>query len=168
MKRNFTTRWAFLPIVMALLFMMPGCAPKIPHSLPLAESEISLIRNQLKEFQSRKCRESLDVDVTLEWEMYGKTEKIPGVLQLQSPSFIRYSVVDPLGRQLLILVSDGNTFSLVDNSKAKALTGHVHSDFWNKYIPNFITSEDHMSWLQPMRGRSVRKTSCCGAGHHGW
>ena len=50
-------------------------------------------------------------------------------------------------RQLLILVSDGNSFSLVDNSKAKALTGQVNSNFWKKYIPSFISSKDYMPWL---------------------
>ncbi len=79
--------------------------------------------------------------------MYGKTEKIPGVLQLQSPSFLRYSVVDPIGRQLLILVSDGSRFTLVDNRQAKALTGQVKSNFWNKYVPDFIISKDYISWL---------------------
>ena len=115
--------------------------------MPLAEREKPFILKQLQEFQDRRCAQSLDADVTMEWQMYGKTEKIPGLLQLQSPSFLRYSVVDPIGRQLLILVSDGSSFTLVDNRKAKALTGQVESNFWNKYIPGFIVPKDYISWL---------------------
>jgi outer membrane lipoprotein-sorting protein len=161
-KQNATLRWGTL-LILALLSLQPGCASKIPLSLPLAESEKPFILNQLQEFQSRNCIESLDADVTLEWEMYGKTKKIPGMLQLQAPSFLRYSVVDPLGRQLFILVSDGNSFSLVDNSKAKALTGQVNSNFWKKYIPSFITSKDYISWLtgrlpaEPFEVKEVRR-----------
>jgi outer membrane lipoprotein-sorting protein len=145
-EQSNTLKWSPI-IILALLIFLSGCASKIPSSLPLAEGEKPLILNQLQEFQNRRCAQSLDADVTLEWQMYGKTEKIPSVLQLQSPSFLRYSVVDPIGRQLLILVSDGSSFTLVDNRKAKALTGQVESNFWNKYIPEFITSKDYISWL---------------------
>jgi len=134
-------------LILALLLFLPGCASKIPSSLPLAEGEKPLVLKQLQEFQNRRCAQSLDADVTVEWQMYGKTEKIPSVLQLQSPSFLRYSVVDPIGRQLLILVSDGSSFTLVDNRKAKALTGQVKSNFWNKFVPDSITSKDYISWL---------------------
>ncbi len=146
MEQSNTFRWISTLILLLFLFL-PGCASKIPSSLPLAEGEKTVVLNQLQEFQKRRCAQSLDADVTLEWQMYGRTEKIPSVLQLQSPSFLRYSVVDPMGRQLLILVSDGNSFTLVDNRKAKALTGQVESNFWNKYIPDFITSKDYISWL---------------------
>ncbi len=146
MKQNTSFRWAPL-LILALLILLPGCASKIPSSRPLPESERPIILNQLQKFQNRKCIESLDADITLEWQLYGKTEKIPGMLQLQSPSFLRYSVIDPLGRQLLILVSDGDTFSLVDNNKAKALTGQVYSNFWKKYFPNFISSDEYIAWL---------------------
>ena len=146
MEQSKTSRWRFI-LVLVLLLILSGCASKIPSSLPLAEREKPFILKQLQEFQDRRCAQSLDADVTMEWQMYGKTEKIPGLLQLQSPSFLRYSVVDPIGRQLLILVSDGSSFTLVDNRKAKALTGQVESNFWNKYIPGFIVPKDYISWL---------------------
>lgn len=145
MKRHHATVRGLL-LVLAVL-VLPGCAAKIPSSLPLAESEKPYVLDRLQEFQSRKCGRSLDVDVTLEWQRYGQSEKIPGMLQLQSPAFLRYAVVDPLGRQLFILVSDGNSFTLVDNRKAKALTGPVDSNFWNNYIPGFIRAKDYISWL---------------------
>ena len=145
MKRHHASGRVLL-LVLAVL-VLPGCAARIPSSLPLAESEKPYVLHRLQEFQSRKCGWSLDADVTLEWQMYGKREKIPGMLQLLSPAFFRYAVVDPLGRQLFILVSDGNNFTLVDNRKAKALTGPVDSHFWRNYIPGFIRANDYISWL---------------------
>lgn len=146
MKPFAPSRW-FPLLLLVVLSVLSGCAAKIPSSLPLAESEKPAVVNRLQEFQNQRCAQSLDADITVEWEMYGKTEKIPGVLQLQPPSFLRYAVVDPIGRQLFILVSDGNSFTLVDNRKAKAMTGQVESKFWKKYIPDFMTPEDYIPWL---------------------
>lgn len=134
-------------LIFVLLIFLPGCAAKFPSSLPLPEGEKERVMNRFREFQKRPRPQALDADVTLEWEMYGKVEKIPGMLQLQEPSFLRYALVDPLGRQMLILVSDGAGFILVNNRKAMALTGSVKSDYWEKYIPGFIDSGEYVSWL---------------------
>ncbi|MCL7489664.1 MAG: hypothetical protein M8357_15970 [Desulfobulbaceae bacterium] len=146
MKTHRAPGWILL-FTLALLFLQSGCASKIPASFPLAENKKPFVLDQLRQFRDRDCPQSLDADVTLEWTIYGKTEKIPGVLQLQSPAFLRYSVVDPLGRQLFILAGDGSSFTLVDNRKAKALTGRTDSAFWQKYIPDFISPSDYMHWL---------------------
>lgn len=146
MRRNGTSGRNLL-LFLVLLLLQSGCASKIPSTLPLAESEKVSVLDRLREFQGRNCSQSLDADVTLEWLIYGKTEKIPGLLQLQSPAFLRYAVVDPLGRQLFILVSDGISFTLVDNRNAKALIGQVDSQFWKKYIPGFVIPTQYLSWL---------------------
>jgi len=145
-KQYRASGWILL-LILLLPVLQSGCASKIPASFPLADTEKPYVLDRLREFRNRECPGSLDADVTLEWRMYGKTEKIPGMLQMQSPAFLRYSVVDPLGRQLFILVSDGSRFTLVDNRKARALTGGIDSAFWQKYIPDFISPADYMNWL---------------------
>ena len=52
------------------------------------------------------------------------------MLQYEGPSSFRYAMVDPLGRSLFIMVTDGYTFTMVYNREAKAVTGSTASRFW--------------------------------------
>lgn len=146
MNSNSRSGWQLL-LILAVLLLLSACASKIPSTLPLPESEQPLVRERLQEFQAHLCTTSLDADVTMEWQGYGKSEKYPGLLQLQPPAFLRYAIVDPLGRQLLILVSDGTDFTLVNNRNASAVIGSLSSNFWRKYVPACIAPRDYISWL---------------------
>ena len=80
------------------------------------------------------------------------------MLQVQNSGQLRYSIVDPLGRQLLILVSDAENFTLINNQKGKAYVGRTNSSFLQKYIPPYLYSEDYLSWLTgrlPARGLEI-------------
>jgi len=97
--------------------------------------------------RSRECGNSLDADVTVQWQGYGKNGTIPGMLQMQAPSLLRFSVVDPLGRQHFILVSDGDTFTLINNSRSTAYAGPADSPFLRRYIPACISPHHYHDWL---------------------
>jgi hypothetical protein len=137
-------------IVAALLFcclLLAGCAGKLPRTYPLTVSEREQVLTRLDDFMQRRCSGALDADVTLEMRFLGKTETAPGMLQALPPSYLRYTVADPLGRSLAILVSDGSTFIMVDNRNAEAVTGPVDSAFWNEFVPAGIFVEDIIPWL---------------------
>ena len=128
-------------------FLLGGCAARLPGTAGLPLSRQQEIGSRFSEFINRDCPDSLDADVTLAMRLLGRTEKITGTVQLKAPSFLRFSVTDPLGRPMLILVTDGRFFTLADNRKAEAVTGPVDSAVWQENMPEYIDPEDVFAWL---------------------
>lgn len=140
--------------VLAWLVFLSGCAGKLPQSIAVNDSEKQQILSRFKDFQSRVCDETIDADVSLVLTTLGKSEKASGILQVQAPSFIRYTATDPLGRSLLLLVTDGDTFTLANNRKGEGYKGFTDSPYFNKYIPTSILPEDIFSWLSGSLGQN--------------
>lgn len=128
-------------LLLAIL-LLAGCAGKMPRTIPLEKSDKELVHAGFAEFGKRVCPLSLDADVTLEMKLLGKTEKSAGMLQYQGPSSLRYAMVDPLGRSLFIMVTDGFTFTMAYNREAKAVTGSTASRFWQDYVPRGVSTDD--------------------------
>jgi len=145
---HWTRRFVLVPLVCCLV--LAGCAGRLPRTYHLAVSEREEALTLFDRFMQNRCNGALDADVTLEMRLLGKTETAPGMLQALPPSHLRYAVVDPLGRSLAIVVTDGSTFTMVDNRNAEAVTGPVDSSFWNEFVPAGIFVEDIIPWL---RGR---------------
>lgn len=129
-------------LVLLLLVLLAGCAGRQPQTADLARSERERVETVFAEFADRTCPLSLDADITLEMQFLGKTEKSPGVLQYEGPSSLRYAVVDPLGRSLFIMVTDGFTFTMVYNREARAVTGSTASSFWREQVPAGVDIAD--------------------------
>jgi hypothetical protein len=128
-------------LLLAVL-LLAGCAGRMPLTTPLEKSEKELVSVGFAEFGKRDCPLSLDADITLEMQLLGKSEKSAGMLQYQGPSSLRYAMVDPLGRSLFIMVTDGYTFTMVYNREAKAVTGSTASRFWQDYVPRGVSTDD--------------------------
>lgn len=127
--------------------LLAGCAGRLPRTYPLTVVEKEHVLSRFEEFLHHRCLRVLDADVTLEMQMLGKSEIAPGMLQAMSPSYLRYTVADPLGRSLAIVVTDGTTFTMVDNRRAEAVTGPVESGFWYEFFPPGVYVEDFIPWL---------------------
>ena len=148
-NRRFT--WV---LVLAWLVFLSGCAGKLPQTIAVNDSEKQQIFSRFNDFQSRVCDETIDADVSLVLTTLGKSEKASGILQVQTPSFIRYTATDPLGRSLFLLVTDGDTFTLANNRKGEGYTGFTNSSYFNKYVPTSILPEDIFSWLSGSLGQN--------------
>ena len=128
--------------VLLLVLLLAGCAGKQPLTSDLALSERERVGAAFAEFAKRDCPLSLDADITLEMQLLGKTEKSAGMLQCAGPSSLRYALVDPMGRSLFIMVTDGYSFTMVYNREAKAVTGSTASRFWQDYVPPGVAADD--------------------------
>jgi len=133
--------------ILLCCLLLAGCATRQPQTVELPAADREPILTRFGEFSRSQCVQSMDADVTLEIALMGKTEKAAGMLLVQSPTFLRYTAVDPLDRALMILVTDGSTFTMVDNRNAEAYTGSVDSAFWHEYMPAAIAVEDLLPWL---------------------
>lgn len=134
-------------VLLLAVLLLVGCTGKMPRTTSLEQSEKEKVRTGFTEFSKRVCPLSLDADITLEMQLLGKTEKSAGILQYEGPSSFRYAMVDPLGRSLFIMVTDGYTFTMVYNREAKAVTGSTVSRFWQDYVPLGVSTDDMLLLL---------------------
>ncbi|MHB8810468.1 MAG: hypothetical protein ACYC9M_10705 [Desulfobulbaceae bacterium] len=135
-----------LALLLAVL-LLAGCAGKTVRTTALESSERERVSAVFTEFSQQVCPLTLDADITVEVQLLGKSEKSAGMLQYEGPSSFRYAMVDPLGRSLFIMVTDGYTFTMVYNRDAKAVTGSTASRFWQDYVPPGVSAEDMLLLL---------------------
>lgn len=123
-------------------FLFWGCSAKVLPLQPLPDDQEVAAERVLLRYLEQPPPEALDADVHLSWDIFGSKGNIDGVLQLQRPASIRLTVLDPLGRALLIIVADDQTFTMVDSRTGRAYKGEVASKTWHQYVPALIEPED--------------------------
>ncbi len=149
MKRGPTASMPRLCGVLFLVcgFFLAGCAGRLPSTAPVVGNAKALVLSRFRDFLDRECARSVDADVTLSWQALWSGATVRGMLQVQKPAMLRYTAVDPLGRPLFIVVSDGATFTAVDTLKGEGYTGPVSAPFWRKYVPAGISPKELFFWL---------------------
>jgi len=135
-----------LPVCCCLLLLV-GCAGKLPQTLPLSTGEAQEAGKLWDAFLAGKRPVAVDADIRLHWNVLGGKGAIGGTLQAQQPALLRFAAADPLGRSLILAVSDGSAFTLVDNRIGHAYQGRVESKFWRSYVPEAVKPEDLLSML---------------------
>ncbi len=129
------------------LLIISGCASKLPQTLAVSGHELEIAQSGLTRFLQQPCVTAIDSDVRLQWQVYGHQETYPATLLAATPSFLRFAIVDPLGRPLMLLAADGDSFALADNRKGIGYTGQMDSDFIHQYLPYGISGNDLFYWL---------------------
>lgn len=114
---------------------LAGCGKPVPKTLALEPPQEVEARDLLRRFQEREHPSVLDADLRVGWETWGSKGSSAAVLQMQRPANLRFSMNDPLGRPMLLLVSDDYFFTLVNNQTAQAWQGRSDSAYWQEYLP---------------------------------
>jgi outer membrane biogenesis lipoprotein LolB len=152
---------AWLAVGVALL--LGGCALRLPQTERLDGGELKKAEEQLTGFLRQSCVDAVDSDVKLTWRAYAQQETYPAAMQASAPALLRLSLNDPLGRPLLLLGSDGKTFTLADNRKSQGYTGSTELKFIRRFLPAFIPADDLFFWLsgqvRPERMRAAAARS---------
>ena len=150
---------AWLAVGTALL--LGGCALRLPQTERLNKTELKKAEEQLTAFLSQSCVDAVDSDVKLTWRAYAQQETYPAAMQAAAPALLRLALNDPLGRPLLLLGSDGSTFTLADNRKAVGYTGSTELKFIRRFLPAFIPADDLFFWLSGrVRPERLRAAVC--------
>ncbi|MBM9612743.1 hypothetical protein JWJ90_00415 [Desulfobulbus rhabdoformis] len=136
--------WIFTALCGLLL---AGCVSKIPQTTQLSSPESVQALERWSSFLQHPRPKALDADYRLRWKVLGSQGGVDAVLLLQQPAMLRFAANDPLGRALVLLVSDGRRFTLVDNRKAEAYTGNTDSALWHEYVPASIQPQDLFAYL---------------------
>jgi len=155
LKRIPLHRLFFLAALGCALLISSGCAPKLPKFVPLNPGEQREAAALLAAFVQRERPSALDADLRLQWDILGSKGGVGGILQLQQPAFLRFSATDPLGRPFLTAVSNGSTFTMVDNRTGRVYRGKTDSEFWRSHVPEAVLPEDFLPFLGGFFAASV-------------
>lgn len=144
-----------LPLLLVLWALLAGgCATRpLPLGDPLAGVERLAVEAGLVEGmeQRRRAFSCLDAEVRLQWQTMLRSGVLPGYLQLLRPGHLQFVGLDPLGRPLLALLTDGDFFRLVLVGEAKAYEGPTAAEVFQRYLPVGLRAEDLadslFSWL---------------------
>jgi hypothetical protein len=132
---------------LVVVMVCTGCASKLPQTLPLTPAELQEAQPLLSSFLQTNRPMALDADIRLGWDVLGRKGSVGAILQLRQPAFVRFSANDPLDRALLIVVSDGTSFTMVDNRIGHIYQGRTDSKFWHSYVPEPIQAKDLFFFL---------------------
>ena len=133
--------------LLCCLLALPGCARKMPFTEALAPEAHQEATDLFAAFVTRCPPAIFDADLRLTWELLGVKGGVDATMQLQQPAMLRFSANDPLGRALSLLVSDGVTFTMVDNRSGKVYRGTTDSKFWHTRVPEAVQTEDLLPLL---------------------
>ncbi|ADW18520.1 hypothetical protein Despr_2379 [Desulfobulbus propionicus DSM 2032] len=129
------------------LLLLAGCAGKLPQTLPLSPEREQEATTLWSAFLESKRPSAVDADIRLSWDVLGSKGAIAASLQVQQPALLRFAASDPLGRSLLLAVSDGTTFTMVDSRIGHAYRGRTDSKFWQEYVPEAVAPADLFALL---------------------
>ncbi len=130
-----------------LVFLLPSCAPKIAPLVPFDSEYQQYVLEQFNDFRKQQCPGSVDSDVILQMDILGNDVTASGILMAQEPGNIHLRITDPLGRTMMMLVSDGASFTFTDNRKGEGYLGTPYSKSWAEYVPAGVEPKDLFSWL---------------------
>ncbi|MDD2463266.1 MAG: hypothetical protein PHI97_04660 [Desulfobulbus sp.] len=136
-------RWA----AVLCCLLLAGCAGKLPKTTPLAAGESQQALDTWSRFLHFPHPSAVDADYRLRWNVLGSKGGIDAVVQMKQPAMLRFSANDPLGRALILVVSDGNRFTFVDNRAAEVYQGKTDSKFWHSYMADSIQTTDLFAYL---------------------
>lgn len=160
-------RWAATTVVLLGLLILAGCATRLPPTEPLGPDEHEEAEALFAGFVARPTPAAIDADLRLNWDFLGSKGGVAAVLQLQRPALLRFAANDPLGRALVLAVSDGAAFTLVDNRQGRVYQGSTDSKFWHSYVPESVAVADVFVLLGAMAPEGRRRVAESGRDKEG-
>ena len=137
-----------------LLFVLQGCAGPMLQNRPASVQETRSAVSAFGRFLSRDksgCPGRFDAEVAATVFVKGwfsdHEGKLSGYLQAMEPGYIKFAAVNPFGQPLLIFMTDGREFKLLNVLESAAYTGPVDSEKFRKFAPAGFAPEQSYYWL---------------------
>ncbi|MEN8135243.1 MAG: hypothetical protein ABFS18_06865 [Thermodesulfobacteriota bacterium] len=134
-----------------LVIFLSSCAG-LPARLPHSGPESLLVRQSFKELvgRQRQCESSVDAEITITLDSRWYSGTMSGYLQAKAPAFLKLVGINPFGQPLVVLVSDGESFSYASLSESLSYDGRVDSDTFQRFVP---TGFDPSTSFYPLTGK---------------
>jgi len=148
------TRLLLLFLLPAALGFLQGCAGPMLRTSPAGEQEArkatAAFMQYLETYQA-ECNSGLDaeVDATVRISGWFSNRKgmLSGYLQALEPGYIKFVALNPLGQPILVFLSNGSDFKLLNTLEGKAYMGPVDSETFKKFAPTGFAPETSYYWL---------------------
>jgi len=144
----------FVFLLSVSLFFLQGCARPLLQTFPASEQEIqfaALAFTKHKQIYQDECACCLDAEVDAAVSVSGwfsnHTGKLSGYLQAMEPGNIKFVALNPLGQPILILLTNGRVFKILNVLEGKAYIGSVNSETFKKFAPPGFDPEFSYYWL---------------------
>ena len=145
---------SFILLLSVLLFFFQGCARPVLQTSPASEHEIqfaALSFTRYMQINQDECACCLDAEVDAAVSVSGwfsnHTGKLTGYLQAMEPGNIKFVGINPLGQPILIFVTTGKIFKILNVLEGKAYIGSSNSETFKKFAPSGFDPEFSYYWL---------------------
>jgi len=138
-----------LPCLLLLTLCLSGCAT-LPQGVALEDDQRrEIVAGFRAALAARNGAEisCLDAEAAVTVQAWFRSGVINGYLQAQSPAELKFVGLDPLGRPLLALVTDGDSFRLAQVAEAKIYEGNTAAAGFRRYLPAGIDPAALFAWL---------------------
>ena len=137
-----------------ILFALQGCARPLLQTSPANVQETGMAAAAFERFlglDRSGCPGRFDAEVAAEVFVKGwfsdRKGKLSGYLQAMEPGYLKFTAINPFGQPLLIFLTDGRGFKLLNVLDSAAYTGPVDSETFGKFAPSGFVPEQSYYWL---------------------
>ena len=144
----------FIFLLSVPFFFLQGCARPVLQTSPASEQEMqfaALAFTRYMQINRDVCACCLDAEVDAEVSVSGwfsnHTGKLSGYLQAMEPGNIKFVGINPLGQPVLIFLTTGKIFKILNVLEGKAYIGSSNSETFKKFAPSGFDPEFSYYWL---------------------
>ena len=140
-------RWAILwkAVLVSIFFIPAGCSRLPPPDplMPAASSQdlCRSVRSKCEEISTHVT----DARITLKSE--GGSARFRQVSMMMRPASLRFEIIDPFGRALFLIVSDGDRLTAFDIMEGSCALGPAGPDTLSRFLPVSIAAEELIDLL---------------------
>ena len=145
---------SFIFLLSVPLFFLQGCAKPVLQISPASEQEIqfaALSFTRYMQINRDECTCCLDAEVDAAVSVSGwfsnHTGKLSGYLQAMEPGNIKFVGINPLGQPILVFLTTGKIFKILNVLEGKAYIGSSNSETFKKFAPSGFDPEFSYYWL---------------------
>ncbi len=137
-----TDRMTRLLVIMGILLLVGGCVARAPSTIPVSGARHQEVEHQLDRLV---CPVGVAMDAKLILARLGREKRFQAALELERHQG-RLTLLDPLGRPLILAVLRGAQLTVVDTRREVAFGGNLHSKTMADYLPPGL-GMDELYWL---------------------
>ncbi|MDF1614689.1 hypothetical protein [Desulfurivibrio dismutans] len=89
----------------------------------------------------RHQAQCLDAEAEIKWRSWLRSGVLPGYLQAMAPNRMKFVGLDPLGRPVLALSTDGESFRLILVPQAVVYHGPTTAEAFSRHLPEGLAAE---------------------------
>lgn len=137
-----------LVVVLMFCCCLSGCSV-LPGTLHVSQDEVQETISRFKSMidRQRQCHCCVDARARVTFKSLLHNGSINGYLQAMMSSSFKFVGVNPFGQPLVVLTTDGHSFTYLSVPESKGYVGKVSGETFTKYAPHGFQPDQAFSLL---------------------